>query len=430
MKRILLTVMLAASVVGLFAQKLDKAKGLLEKKKLAEAKTEIDNFLAVDKNQSNSEAWYTKSKIYLAINADSSIRSTVPAARATAFESVKKYLELESTKDSSKRNTLLTIDGNKPLVDIYSAYSKDGASFYNAGNFNDALANFTQSLEVFDIMSKRNMIPLKLDTTTTLYAGISAEKANKLDTAAIYYAKIAESKAKAEGFVEIYKWLADHYRQKNDMANATKFATLGREVYPQETFWSGFELDMAREKGTKDELFTKYEQVIKENPDNHLFYFNYGVELYQAGYNQDSTKRPANSAELIKRATEQIAKSIEKKADYANSQMLMGQIIYNQGVDINNKNKAIRPPQGGKLKPAELKQKEDLRVEMNKKFDEALTYFAKVDQILGPQGKLKLDDKNILKDAYDLTITIYEQKQLADKVTEFTTKFNDVDKKH
>lgn len=430
MKRILLTVLLAVSVVGLFAQKIDKAKSLLEKKKFADAKTEIDNFLAVEKNAGNSEAWYTKSKIYLAINADSSIKSTVPDAREVAFTSVKKYLELESTKDSAKRNTLLTMDGNKPLVDIYSGYSKDGASFYNAGNFNDALTNFKNSLDVFDIMSQRNMIQVKLDTTTTLYAGISAEKANKPEEAAKYYSKIAESKAKAEGFVEIYKWLADHYRQKNDMANATKFAGLGREVYPQESFWSGFELDMAREKGTKEELFAKYEQVIKENPDNHLFYFNYGVELYQAGYNQDSSKRPANSAELIKRATEQIQKSIEKKADYANSQMLMGQVLYNQGVDVNNKNKAIRPPQGGKLKPEQLKQKEELRGEMNKKFDESLVYFTKVDQLLGSQGKLKVDDKAILKDAYDLTITIYEQKQNADKVTEYTTKFNDVDKKH
>ncbi|RYE50147.1 MAG: hypothetical protein EOP48_20285 [Sphingobacteriales bacterium] len=187
---------------------------------------------------------------------------------------------------------------------------------------------------------------------------------------------------------------------------------------------------MAREKGTKEELFAKYEQAIKENPDNHLFYFNYGVELYQAGYNQDTTKRPANSTELIEKASQQIAKSIEKKADYANSQMLMGQIIYNQGVDINNKNKAIRPQGNVKLKPEQLKQKEALRGEMNKKFDESLVYFAKVDQILGSQGKLKIEEKNILKDAYDLTITIYEQKQNTEKVAEFTDKFNDVDKKH
>src|ERR687890_240695 len=57
-----------------------------------------------------------------------------------------------------------------------------------------------------------------LDTTTTLYAGISAEKANKLDEAAVYYGKIAEKKATGEGFIEIYKWLADHYKQKGDVA--------------------------------------------------------------------------------------------------------------------------------------------------------------------------------------------------------------------
>jgi tetratricopeptide (TPR) repeat protein len=180
MKRILLTVLLAVTVVGLFAQKLDKAKNFLEKKKLADAKTEIDNFLAVEKNKNNAEAWYTKSKIYLAINADSTIRNTVPEARSTALESIKQYLTLESgIKDSAKRNVALTMEGNKPLVDIYTAYSKDGASYYNAGNFNDALTNFRKSLEVFDIMSTNKMIPLKLDTTTTLYAGISAEKANR-----------------------------------------------------------------------------------------------------------------------------------------------------------------------------------------------------------------------------------------------------------
>ena len=224
--------------------------------------------------------------------------------------------------------------------------------------------------------------------------------------------------------------IADHYKQKNDKANAAKFAQLGREVYPQDPFWSGFELDMTREKGTKEELFAKYEQIVKENPTNHLYVFNYGVELYQAGYNADTTKRPANSKDLIQKAAQQVQKSIEIKPDYPNANMLMGQILYNQGVDVNNVNKTIRPPQGGKLKPDQLKQKEDLRTEMNKKFDEALVYFQKVDQLLGSQGKLKMDDKTILKDAYDLTITIYEQKQNAEKVKEFTDKFNDVDRKH
>jgi hypothetical protein len=117
-------------------------------------------------------------------------------------------------KDEKKRYMLLTLENNQPLIDIYTGYNKDAASFYNAGNYNDALTNFKNALAVFDLIAKREIVPIKLDTTTTLYAGISAEKANKIDEAATYYGKIAEAKAQGEGFVEIYKWLADHYRRK------------------------------------------------------------------------------------------------------------------------------------------------------------------------------------------------------------------------
>ena len=54
MKSLFLTVLLAVTGLGVFAQKLDKAKDLLEKKKLAEAKTEIDNFLNNEKNKART----------------------------------------------------------------------------------------------------------------------------------------------------------------------------------------------------------------------------------------------------------------------------------------------------------------------------------------------------------------------------------------
>jgi hypothetical protein len=54
MKNILLTALLVVSALMLQAQKLDKPKDLLAKNKVADAKTEIDKFLAVDKNQANS----------------------------------------------------------------------------------------------------------------------------------------------------------------------------------------------------------------------------------------------------------------------------------------------------------------------------------------------------------------------------------------
>jgi hypothetical protein len=459
MKKMVLTALLAA--VGLMsqAQKIEKAKDLLSKKKLTEAKTEIEAVLAVEKNKTSADAWYQKAKIYGAIAGDSSLKGTVPDARNTAFEAMKTYLELESKeKDAAKRNIQLTLDNNAPLIDLYTGYSKDAASFYNASNYNDAFVNFRNSLAIFDLMSARNIIPIKLDTTTTLYAGISAEKAQKPDDAAIYYGKIAEAKAKGEGFVEIYKWLADYYRRKDDVTNASKFSALGREVYPADQFWTGFELDMAREKGNKEDLFKKYEQVIKENPDNFLFLFNYGVELYQTGYDPDASKRPSNSKDLINKAIEVMTKTLEKKPDYANANMVLGQIFYNQGVEINNENKNIRPAGNVKLTPDQLKKKDELRVETAKKFDQALPYLVKVDELLDGQGKLKMEDKDNLKNALDLLIIINEEKvnqleqkkrqaeakkdvagvkaidadikKMQDNVTKYTDKYNNIDRKH
>ena len=428
---ILLVATIALLVTGSYAQKLDKAKTLFKDNKLTEARTEIDNFLAVEKNKVNSDAWYTKAKIYLTIAADPALKTSVPDPRGTAFEAIKQYMQIESTiKDSTRRYLTMTIEGNQPLVDMYKGYSGDGATFYNANNFNDAYTNFTKTLEIFDYMAQKKMITYGFDTTTVLYAGISAEKANKPDDAAIYYGKIADRKIESQGFVEIYKWLADYYSKKNDMANATKYIAIGREVYPKDQFWDAYELDMVREKGTKEELFKKYEQVIAANPTNHLFVFNYAVELYQAGYDNDIKKRPSNSKELIAKAGDQLKKAIAINPEYANAQMVMGQLVYNEGVDINNINKEIRPPAGGKLKPEELKKKADLRKEVSAKFTESLPYFEKVEQILGSKGKLKMEEKQILKDAYDLIITIYENNENKDKVAEYTDKFNGVDKKH
>jgi tetratricopeptide (TPR) repeat protein len=431
MKKLFFLLTIALATLSLQAQKYEKAKDLLAKNKLADAQKEIDNFLAIEKNKANSEAWYTKGKIYLAISNDAALKATVPGARETAFAALKEYVEIEAkTKDSAKRNISLLFDNNQPFVDIYKAYSSDGATFYNANNFNDAFTNFAKTLEVFEFISSKKIIPLGFDTTTTLYTGISAEKANRPDDAAIYYGKIAENKINSEGFIEIYKWLADHYSRKGDVAKATKYTSLGRQVYPQDQFWDAFDLETVREKGTKEELFKKYEEVIANNPNNHLFVFNYAVELYQAGYNPDIKQRPANSKELIAKAAEQFKKVIQMKPDYANAHMVYGQLIYNEGVDINNINKEIRPPAGGKLKPEELKKKEELRKQVTAKFDEALPYFEKVEQLLAGQGKLKMEEKSILKDAFDLIITIYENRQNKEKAEEYTVKFNEVDKKH
>ncbi len=425
MKRILIASLFISSGLGLFAQSTKKAQDLLKSKKVEDAKTEIDKALAVEKNAKDPDAWYTKGKIYSELANDSTLKTKYPDAKDVSFEAIQKYAEMDDKKLVS-----LTIDNYKPIMDVYQGYFKTGASYYNSNNFADAFTNFKKCLAVGTYMSDKGWSTLKLDTSVILYAGISAEKTNQKDSAAVYYGKLADAKVSGEGMGEIYKWLADYYSQKKDVASAEKYVATGKSLYPKDPFWASMELDMAREKGDKAGLFTKYEDIIASDPSNYLYVYNYGIELYKEAYNADTAARPKNSQELITKAESNIKKSLELKPDYAPASLVLGQILYNQGVDLNAKQKAIKLPPTGKLKPEEAKMKEDLKGQMMAKFDESVPYFEKVDQILGGQGKLKMEEKTNLKDAYDLLITIYDQKGLKDKVKAYEDKFNNVDKVH
>ena len=427
MKKILLTTLLAVIGFGLVAQKLEKAKDLFTSKppKLAEAKTEIDGVMADAKNQKNPEAWYFKGKIYGAVGSDAVLGVQNPEARWQAFEAFQKYVEIDD-----KKLIMLQIDQYKPILDVYQSYYKTGAASFSAGKHAEAYADFKNCLAVSEFMSSKGWTAIKLDTTVVLYTGITAEKAGKRDDAATYYGRIADAKVKGEGMVEIYKWLSDYYGKKKDNTNAGKYIALGKELFPKDPFWSAYELDMYREQGDQKALFAKYEEAIAQSPSDYQLLYNYSVELYQAAYDTSLTKRPANSAELIAKVETNMKKVTELKPDFTSAYLVLGQINYNRGVDINTEMKKIKPPVGGKLKPEELKKKDDLRTESAKNFDLAIPYFEKIDQLLGSQGKLHQEDKKALKEAYDLLTTIYDNKNNKDKSKVYEEKYNNVEKAH
>ena len=424
MKQIFLIAIFAGAGLGLFAQSVDKAKDLFKANKLAEAKTEIDKVLTGDKNLKNAEAWYYKAKIYLGIAGNEQLKSQVPDAYDQSFDALKKYIDL----DDKKIYLLLMQDQYKPVNEIYQGYFQKGAANYNTGKYSDALSDFKGALTTLNFMADKGWIKKILDTTSTLYAGISAEKANKRDDAAFYYKQLADSgilKINGSDMTEIYKWLVDYYNKKGDDANTSKYLSQGKAKYPKDLFWFETELDMLHKKGSKDSLFAKYEEITKAVPDSSVYFFNYGVELYQYALDTSSGKRPANSDELVKKAHEKLSKSLELKPDYPQSALVLGQIAYNAGVDLQQQAKAIKG-----TKPEDVKKRVDLRAQVVKKFDEAIPYFEKVEQDLGPKAKLKQAEKQALKDAYDLLITIYETKNIKDKASAYTDKFNNVDKVH
>ena len=424
MKKVLLSTLLAIAGIGMFAQKLDKAKDYFTKNKLAEAKTEIDGVLADAKNQKTPEAWYYKGKIYGAIASDNALGAQTPDANVQSFDAFKKYVEMDD------KHVQLTLENYKPITDMYQAYFKKGAAQFQENKYADAFGTFKSCLEISDYMSAKGWANIKLDTTVVLYTGIAAEKAGKKDDAAVYYSRLADAKVSGDNMGEIYKWVTDYYAKKGDKTSAMKYLALGEELYPKDGFWAEYEMQMIRDSGDKKALFANYEKILTKNPSDYLTLYNYSVELYQTAYDTAVSKRPANSEELISKVEANMKKVIELKPDFTNAYLVLGQISFNKGVDITAESKKIRPQGTVKLKPEELKKKDDLRNAAGKKFDEAVPYFEKIDELLGSKGKLKMDDKKSLKDAYDLLITIYDTKGNKDKVKVYEDKFNGVEKTH
>ena len=424
-KRIFLSGFLALVGMGLFAQNVDKANDLFKAGKFTEAKAQIDAALANPKNQKNATAWYYELKIYNAIAANDQLRAQYPGIRDSAFLALKTYVDLD---EKDKKLLLLQMDGYKPINEIYQGYFQVGANDYNSGKYEDALQNFRGAIAASGYMTSKGWTKLPIDTTSTLYAGISAEKAGKKDTAAIYYGKLADAKISAingTNMIDIYKWLVDYYNTKKDEANTEKYLALAEQQYPDDLFWPSMRLDNVREKGPKDSLWAVYGRITAHFPKNHLFFFNYGLELYQYANDTSSGHRPDNYDALIAKAQENLKKCLELQPDYPQAALVLGQISYNAGVDLQAQTKKIT----GKT-PDDVKKRADLRIAAGKKFDEAIPYFEQVDKDLGSQGKLKMEQKSALKDAYDLLTNIYEDKRLKDKIDYWTNKYNNVDKDH
>ena len=403
MKRILLTTILNALAIYTIAQHkdVDRANLLLKDKNLIPAKKCIDS--VVVKYPGYPRAWYLKAKIYNAIALDPQLSDKYPDIRTEAFNALKKYSDTDD-----KFLIDLQIDGYKPINDIYTGYYATAALSFNQKDYEKGYSNFVNAISVSRFMTEKKWINMGLDTNSVLYAGVSAEKLGKMDEAATYYSMLIEAKAKGDGFVEIYKWVANHYFDKKDYERSIRYLKIGEAVYPGDPYWPALSLDITRETADKKQLFARYEEIIASNPDNHLYRYNYAVELYQEGYNVDPKKRPVNSVALIDKAKESVKQAIRLQPGYSKAQLFAGQIEYNEGIEKLKANKE----------------------EVVKKFDEAIPYFLQVEKLLDSRGKLLIQEKEDLKEAFDLLVTIYDKKGMSDKVKEYEAKFNSVDKKH
>jgi hypothetical protein len=240
MKKILLVLLFAAIAQISIAQDFKKVKTAVLITKWEDAKTEIDKLANDPKSKDKAEFYYYQARIYATLFKDAALRAKYPKASEVAAAALEKYASLDAGFTKIKE-----FGGVEPYFDMYATYFQTGVGVFNEKSWLPAAENFVQAIKYIDIIIQNKWAAsptLTMDTTALLYAGYAYQNANQMDMAAKYYARLADSKVNEDVYLDLYRFLAQHYTKTNNEVSFFKYLAIGKEVYPKEQ-WDDYEVD-------------------------------------------------------------------------------------------------------------------------------------------------------------------------------------------
>jgi len=412
MQKLLVTLLLAISCTGLFAQKLDDVQEKISKGKYDEAKEKIDKFLADPKNQTNANAWYYKGKIYAELARQDSTGTLSYDAGKEAFEAFKKYQQMDP------KNIMMTLDQNVGLFQLYDINYNRGIKSYNQKDYATAYAKMKNAMDLEEYIAKKGYayngfsFPA-LDTQLVNLTASSAYLAKKEDEAIPYFERIADAKVKEKEYREIYALLSQYYLAKNDQAKADKYIALGSQLYPDPDYWVSLEFG---DPG-KDTLkrLARYEQMLQKYPDNYALAMDYGIELFNYTYTFD--KKPADYTARQEKTGKALAAALKLNPNSAIGNFVMTQHVYNQIYDLEDAKRVVKG-----TTPADAAKRKDLTGKINLKYDEMLPYALKAYDLYSAETNMKSQDKVNLRKVTEALADYYDEKKMTDKANFYRDK--------
>lgn len=440
MKRILLPVAFTFLVTATFAQDLKKATSYVNDKNYQKAKTEIDGILAKDPN--NTEALYLKSKVYSNMADSSAYKSLFTGdPYQEAFDAFKKAI----ADSSNPKVTLLVVKDNyQPIFGIYSGYYGEAANAFNeAANspnkpdtvgFAKAMDLFIKANNVGQYIAEHKWANIgKVDTTLVLNVAKSALNAKKDDSARKYFEQIANARIKGlhnaentadPNFELPYQWLTLDYKQAGDSANMVKYATIGKELFPNDDYFDFVEMDYYREKENRPALFKKYDELTQKHPDSLRYHLNYATEIFSYIYNSDQGTVINDKDNLLNTLQAQLDKSLALEPDNPNVNLLYAQYYYNKGILAREDASKVK---GATLTADQKKNKTDLTTQGTDFLNKAIPYAEKV--VTSLEAGNKKSEKSRYKSAVNLLQNIYQSLGNKEKLKVYQDKYDQADTK-
>lgn len=410
MRKLVLAVLLAASFTGLYAQKLDDVKEKVDKQKWDEAKEKIDKAMADPKAQGNSEAWFYKAKIYQNL---AKIHPEDASLNPAAFDAIKNYVKIEEKQPENKRFLVSALEGNKTIFDFYSDAFKIGADAFNKHDYQKAFDNFQRTLDAFDFLKEYKFTTATFDTTSVLYAGVSAEQLKNKEQAIKYYSMLADKKIPDTTFSGIYEFIVNYYTLGKDIPNAKKYLAIGEEVFPKNDRWLAYELELVGDD--KAQKIAKYRELMQKYPDNADLALDYGVLYFNYTYSNEN--KPADYAQRQDTLVQILQKALSIQQTTLGN-YLMSRHVNNQIADLEEQRRAIKGTNQADV-TARRKVFDD---QIAKKNDELIIYSQKAADLYAAQESLKGIDKIYYKEVLRDLADYYQTKKNTAKATEYQNK--------
>ena len=308
MKKIRLFLFLLLTVSVAFAQnektpKIEKAKILLDKGEVAEAKMIIDAAIEHEKTKDKVKTWYYRGLIYESIynSEDEAIKSLSDNAYNEAAEAFLKVKEMEP------ETSTYYIFADQRIVALYSAAFNGAVEAYQSGDYEGSIAYFDMVKLLFPN-----------DTTAWQYSGYAAQQMDDTELA-----------------LENFNYLADHNMadvnvQRNiiyiyravvkDTLAALEAAKRARVQYPDDPDLKQDEITLLIMANKTDEAKQSLNDAIANDPDNYILY-------YEMGYIYDAS-------EEYEEAGKWYEKCLEKNPEYFEALYNLGVNKYNQGAEV------------------------------------------------------------------------------------------------
>ena len=409
MRKLVFALLLAASFTGLHAQKLDDVKEKVEKQKWDEAKEKIDKAMTDPKAATNSEAWFYKAKVY---NNLSKLHPEDPTHYSTAFEAMKTYLKLEEKLPEGKRYLLSTLEGNRTAFDFYSDAFKGGADAFNKKEYDKALSSFERTLDAFNLLNQYKFTNIAFDTTSVLYAGVSAEQLKNKEKAIKYYSMLVDRKMPDTTLIGVYEYVVNHYTLNKDIPNAQKYLAISEEVFPKYDRWLAYELELVGDD--KNQKIAKYKELMQKYPSNSDVALDYGVVYFNYTYSNET--KPADYT-LRQDTLGQILQKTLGMEQTTLGNYLMSRHVNNQIADLEEQKRAIKG-----TTPADVTKKKDFDTKIAQKNEELVVYSQKAADLYGQQTDLKGVDKIYYKEVLRDLADYHQLKKNTAKATEYQNK--------